>query len=99
MTRKMTSDYCSDHCVFTIYQKTLKIQSILRFDLVTSICRVRYSVTFLKAFTFWTIHIEHNGCCACGLVIYLHALFHNFLALLLAYQADVLLARHTILPN
>ena len=99
MTRKMTSDYCSDHCVFTIYQKTLKIQSILRFDLVTSICRVRYRVTFLKSLTFWTIHIEQNGCCACGLVIYLHALFHNFLALLLAYQADVLLARHTILPN
>lgn len=45
----MTGDYCSDHCVFTIYQKTLKIQSILRFDLGTSIYRVRYSVTFLKS--------------------------------------------------
>lgn len=99
MTRKMTSDYCSDHCVFTIYQKTLKIPSILRFDLVTAICRVRYSVTFLKSLIFWTIHIEQNGCCACGLVIHLHTLFHNFLALLLTYQADVLLARHTIHLN
>lgn len=56
MKRKMTSDYCSDHCVFTIYQKTLKIQSILRFDLVTSICRVRYSVTFLKS-----LHLLDNS--------------------------------------
>ena len=52
----MTSDYCSEHCVFTIYQKTLKIQSISRFDLVTSICRVRYSVTFLKS-----LHLLDNS--------------------------------------